>query len=204
MNSTSDESGNPPDAPKRTPIEGGNLPEVPKVIPDDETDGRALDDWKSRYPMCVRVQIWIEAIVVASIQICALLILFFVWNGFFADYTKCASCNSFQFKKYAYFFVGGVLGGTLFGIKYLYHAVARGFWNQDRRLWRFLSPLLSGTLALVVGALTEAGFLGLAVKSSTASAYVSLGFIAGYFGDKALRKMTDIAEVIFSVHNTEK
>jgi hypothetical protein len=40
--------------------------------------------------------------------------------------------------------IGGVLGGSVFSIKWLYHSIARGKWHLDRRPWRFLTPLMSG------------------------------------------------------------
>lgn len=119
------------------------------------------------------------------------------WSG-------CVICSRPVFSRYGYFFLGGVLGGTLFGIKWLYHVVARGYWHQDRCLWRVMSPLLAGSLAFVVGTLMDAGFLGLTISASKAPAFLSLGFITGYFGDKALAKMTEIAEVIFSTREGSK
>src|SRR3546814_5851912 len=86
-------------------------------------------------------------------------------------------------------FFSGVLGGTLFGLKYLYKVVARGWWNEDRELWRFFSPLLAGGLAFAVGALADAGLFGFKVgENQSAASFVSWGFIAGYFADSASRK----------------
>ncbi|MBB3260371.1 hypothetical protein F4827_005274 [Paraburkholderia bannensis] len=179
-------------------------PAIPSVIPHDEADGRPIDDWKSRYPHEARVQIRWEAAAVAAISIGSLAMIFLVWTGLIPKWTGWTVCSRPAFSRYGYFFFGGVLGGTLFGIKYLYHVVARGFWNQDRCLWRVLSPLLAGSLAFVVGALTDAGFLGLTISASKAPAYVSLGFITGYFGDKALAKMTEMADVIFGTRDAPK
>src|SRR3546814_13356778 len=95
-------------------------------------------------------------------------------------------------------FFSGVLGGTLFGLKYLYKVVARGWWNEDRELWRFFSPLLAGGLAFAVGALADAGLFGFKVgENQSAASFVSLGFIAGYFADSASRKMQEIADILF-------
>ena len=173
------------------------------TIPQDETDGRTRYDWKSKYSDC-QSQIWREAAIVAAINVLALLLLWVVWNGWLAERTGLPSFKNPTFKRYGYFFLGGVLGGTLFGIKYLYHVVARGFWHQDRRLWRFLSPLLAGTLALVTGALVDAGLLGLSLNSAKGASYLSIGFITGYFSDKALAKMAEIADVIFGTRDATK
>ena len=130
--------------------------------------------------------------------------IFLLWTGIITSWTGCEACSRPAFSRYGYFFLGGVLGGTLFGVKYLYHVVAKGYWNEDRFLWRFLSPLLSGSLAFIVGALTDAGLLGLTTSASRAPAFLSLGFITGYFGDKALAKMTEIADVIFGTRDSPK
>lgn len=178
--------------------------ELPRTIPKDETDGREVHNWQSRYTKHARLEIRLEAFAVAGILFFALGMILLVWSGLLVSWIGCEFCRRPAFNRYGYFFLGGVLGGTLFGIKYLYHVVARGYWNQDRRLWRFLSPWLAGSLALVVGALTDAGFLGLTISANKASAYLSLGFISGYFGDKALAKMTEMADVIFGTRDNSK
>ena len=104
------------------------------------------------------------------------------------------SLASFRIR---YFFLGGFLGGVLFAVKYLYKVVARQYWNMDRRLWRLFSPFLSGGLALVVGALIDSGVLGLTVKVASGAAYLSYGFITGYFADRAIDKMQEVAETVF-------
>ncbi len=176
----------------------------PRTIPQDETDGRAVHEWQSRYLAPARLEIRVEAFAVAAILFAVLAMIFALWSGLMVSWLGCDFCRRPAFTRYGYFFLGGLLGGTLFGIKYLYHVVARGFWNQDRRLWRFLSPWLAGSLALVVGALTDAGFLGLTISANKGSAYLSLGFISGYFGDKALAKMTEMADVIFGTRDNSK
>lgn len=176
----------------------------PRIIPKDETDGRDLHSWQSRYSEAARIEIRLEAFAVTAILFASLAMIFVVWSGLLVNWMDCEICYRRAFSRYGYFFLGGVLGGTLFGIKFLYHVVARGFWNQDRRLWRFLSPWLAGSLALIVGALTDAGFLGLTISANKGSAYLSLGFITGYFGDKALAKMTEMADVIFGTRDNSK
>src|SRR3546814_10978738 len=94
------------------------------------------------------------------------------------------------FNGYSYLVFSGVRGGAFFGLKYLYKVVARGWWNEDRELWRFFSPLLAGGLAFAVGALADAGLFGFKVgENQSAASFVSLGFIAGYFADSASRRL---------------
>ena len=135
-----------------------------------------------------------------------LLLLILTWRGTLFDWiaSDCANCSRIRFNQFAYFFIGGMLGGTLFGIKYLYKVVARGRWNLDRRLWRIFSPFISGGLALAIGTLIDSGIFGVAVKSPTASSYLSLGFISGYFADNALAKMQELAETLFGTPGKEK
>ena len=38
-------------------------------------------------------------------------------------------------NRYALLAGGGLLGGTVYGGKWLYHAVAKGLWHEDRKLW---------------------------------------------------------------------
>ncbi|WP_192559736.1 hypothetical protein [Pseudomonas allokribbensis] len=163
------------------------------------TDNRAVGDWKSKYDESARCEIRVDAIYVGVVFLLTLLALLFTWRGstysFFVG--SCTTCAPEKFNQYAFFFLGGILGGTMFGLKYLYQVVARGLWNIDRRLWRIFSPFLSGGAALAIGGLLDSGLLGLSIKSSTTSFYFSMGFISGYFADKALGKMQEIADTVF-------
>lgn len=187
-------SESPPPTSAKAPVEPGNI--------EDEhlnTDGRARFDWRGHYAPEAHREIWFEARIVGGILFVTLAGLLLTWRGTAFDIfaAGCARCSNSAFDRYAYFYLGGQLGGILFGIKYLYKVVARGYWNLDRRLWRFFSPFLSGGLALAIGALFDSGILGLTTKTDSGSAYFSLGFIAGYFADGALAKMQEIADTIF-------
>ena len=163
------------------------------------TDGRRHLDWKSKYASDAKFQIRADATYIGAHLAIGLVLIFLTWKGTTYQLLtqSCSTCDHHTFNKYAYFFLGGHLGGVLFGVKYLYKVVARGYWNIDRRLWRLFSPFLSGGLALVVGALLESGVLGLTVKVSTAPAFFSYGFITGYFADRAIDKLQEVAETIF-------
>lgn len=163
------------------------------------TDGREIGEWESKYPSKARNGIQIDACIAGGIFAMTLLAIFLTWRGtMFTQLAQdCAACIPTTFYRYAYFTLGGLLGGSLFGIKYLYKVVARNRWSIDRRLWRIFSPLVSGGLALVVAALTDSGILGLTTKQSGGASFLSLGFIVGYFADSALAKMQEIAETVF-------
>lgn len=173
-----------------------------KVVAEDDhlnTDDRQKGKWESRYPDEAKNGIRLDAVYVGVLLLLTLAAILFTWKGtiFRLVAGDCISCSPATFQRYAYFYLGGQLGGTLFGVKYLYNVVARGWWNIDRRLWRLFSPFLSGGLAFSVAALTDSGVLGLTTKAQSGAAFFSLGFITGYFADSALRKMKEIADTVF-------
>lgn len=170
------------------------------------TDKRDEGNWESRYSKEARVEIRIEACIVSAVFILTLVALLSTWTGRLHQIMTggCGNCLVTTFNQYSYFFLGGLLGGNLYGVKYLYKVVARGYWNIDRRLWRLFSPFMAGGLALAVGALVESGMLGLTTKTSAPASFFSLGFIAGYFADSALAKMQEIAETVFGSSDRRK
>lgn len=172
---------------------------VPNEIDGINTDGRDSHDWTTRYERAAVFQIRFDAAYIATLMVVALVAIFLTWNGTSFELLNqgCGTCSRVTFNKYSYYFLGGYLGGVLFGVKYLYKVVARGYWNMDRRLWRLFSPFLSGGLALVVGALIDSGVLGLTSKVASGAAYFSYGFITGYFADRAIDKMQEVAETVF-------
>lgn len=172
---------------------------IPNEVDGVNTDGRSRLEWRSKYERNAVCEIRLDAAYVACSLLLALLAVFLTWRGLAFEWLTdgCKSCSRSTFSRYAYFFLGGYFGGVLFGVKYLYMVVARGYWNLDRRLWRLFSPFLSGGLALVVGALIDSGVLGLTIKVASGAAYFSYGFITGYFADRAVDKMKEVAETIF-------
>jgi len=137
-----------------------------------------------------------EAGYTLAISISAIALLFCTWSGSVATYLGISGDAAVNLRNYAYFAFAGMLGGTVFGIKYLYRVVARGYWHEDRRLWRLLSPWLSLCVAVVFGTLIEADWISLKGIQSGAGR-VAIGFLVGYFSDSALAKMHELAEVIF-------
>lgn len=174
-----------------------------KVIAHDETDGRRRYEWASRYPGAVAAEIWLEAFYVGLVLVCALVGIYATWYGYISRALVCEGCSTTTLNRYAYFFFSGMLGSVLFGGKYLYHVVARGYWHQDRKLWRILSPILSASLAFVVAAVVQSGMLGLTFRAEASASCIALGFLSGYFADKALAKMTEIADVVFGTRESK-
>ncbi len=169
----------------------------------DETDGRQKFDYKSGYPIEAKKEIRCEAIFLFLILFLSLIALYFVWTGCISSSLGLLGEQSQIFKKYALFAISGMLGGIIFGMKYFYRVVARGYWHQDRRTWRLMSPFISMVIALITGTLINANMVNGQEVASGASV-VAIGFLAGYFADEAVGKMYEIANVIFGKSASNK
>ena len=163
------------------------------------TDERKAYEWKSKWCDDSSKKIRVDAIYIAIVFIFTIILIISIWKGtlFQIIASDCSHCDISEFNKFAYMFVGGLFGGTIYGIKYLYKVVARGWWHLDRRLWRIFSPWLSGGVALAFGTLFDSGIVGLSINTDTASGYFAIGFISGYFADRAVAKMQEVADTIF-------
>lgn len=175
---------------------------VPEQVDDDpeRKDHRRRGDWVTRYTdLCARRGIRLEA--------CYVTVLLFSCPVMLAvlHYAPCRVVmpGTFAFlagvNDYLYAWIGGLFGGTLFAIKWLYQSVAHGWWHVDRRLWRILSPHLSGGLAFVFLCIVRSGFVTILDSESMTKpvSVVAVAFLVGYFSDSALRKMQDVAESFF-------
>lgn len=103
---------------------------------------------------------------------------------------------------YGLAWVSGMFGGTLFSIKWLYHAVAKQLWHLDRRLWRLFTPHISGGLAFAVIALISSGVLRVFDRSAinSPSLVVGMGFLVGYFSDSTAAKLAEVADTLFGAN----
>ena len=107
--------------------------------------------------------------------------------------------SSLTSRQVLFAWLGGILGGTLYAIKWLYHVVAKNLWNSDRRLWRLFTPHVSGGLATVFIILLGSGLVTIVDPDAMASIWVCFGmsFLIGYFSDNATAKLTEVAETLF-------
>ena len=169
----------------------------------DNTDGRERDNVKSRYTESIKKEIWAEAIFLIFLVTTCFILLFCTWIGLIFDIVTVPEELKSSAKRYLYFSLSGMLGGLTFGMKYFYRVVARGWWNQDRRIWRLMSPIISAIVALMVGVLIEASFIN-TEKILNGTTVISIGFLSGYFADEAVGKMYEIANVIFGTNNSKK
>ncbi len=165
----------------------------------EPTDGREPYEWRSRYPEEAKKIIKMEAFILVGMLLFSFIFLFLTWTSTLESIVSicCEISNSTTFQKYCYFMLSGLLAGSIFSIKYLYHAVARGIWHIDRQLWRFMSPIISMGVAFVVGALVHSNLLNGNDSVIAPPTAVSIGFVSGYFSDSAIAKMYEIANVIF-------
>lgn len=170
--------------------------------PNDPSDGRDVGHWKTRYlDDAAKRAIRCETIVLVFLFLMALIIVFTAWAGWLARPLGLSTEKYQTLAQYIYGSAGGLFGGTIFSIKWLYHSVSRGIWHIDRRLWRFLTPLVSVGLALVTLALMKSGLLSIFDKNGldTGSQIFSVGFLVGYFSDSAVAKFAQIAQTLFGV-----
>ncbi|MCK4837687.1 MAG: hypothetical protein KAS94_02735 [Desulfobulbaceae bacterium] len=179
-------------------------PSDPNAGVGDPTDGRDAHDWKSKYSPEARKEINHEAIAIVFTICLVYVILLMVWKGWACLWLSITIPEKIIiFNRYAYFGLSGLLGGTVFSMKYLYRTAARGWWHQDRKLWRMTSPLVGMVLAFVVGAMIDSRMLP-TNGSISASYAISIGFLVGYFADQAIAKMYEVAMVVFGTSATTK
>jgi len=163
---------------------------------DINTDDRRRLDWKSAYPPEARKEIKYEAIYVFIVFLLSFGLLIANYLSIFSRLLAITQPNIVPFEYIIYFSSSGMLGGIVFGMKYFYRAVARGYWRQDRRYWRLLSPFISMSIAFIIGCMSSIGILT-SYNSSTNTWAIVFGFFAGYFADEAVGKMYEIATLIF-------
>jgi hypothetical protein len=173
--------------------------------PHDYTDGRQKGNWETKYPEKAKKWIRIEAAYLVLLFFASLGALFYILDQLCrlpAEQMAAASDvaqNCPPFFAYAGALVTGILGGCCYGIKWMYHSVAKQIWHEDRRLWRLLTPPLSGVVALFTIFLISSGLLQIFDRAfmQRPIAIIALSFVVGYFSDKALAKMAELADTLF-------
>ena len=163
---------------------------------DVNTDDRKPFDWKSKYPSEARKEIRWESAYIGFIFFLSFALLVLNFLGIISSLLALEETHIIKFEYIVYFSSAGMLGGIVFGMKYFYRVVARGYWTQDRRYWRILSPFISMSVAFIVGTMSSSGVL-LAHNSSTNTWAIAFGFFAGYFADEAVGKMYEMATLLF-------
>ena len=170
----------------------------------ENTDERKPLDWKTRYEEGARKQICGEAIYLGILLFAMPALIAALWLECFRSTILAEKYSTLC--RYGYAWFAGTLGGTMFSIKWLYHAVARAYWNHDRRLWRIFCPLLSGALAFAFYTLASSGLVKTIDVASLQrpAAIVACSFLVGYFSDSAIGKLREIAEILFGTRREQK
>jgi hypothetical protein len=164
--------------------------------PGDLTDGRRPGEWRSRYEAAAWKHIWVEASYLLAIMVVTLALLLLTWLKYFQAMWHLTPEDATTFGRYMFCWLGGTLGGTLFAMKWHYHSVAKLLWHLDRRLWRYLTPHISGGLAFASLAVIQSfGGSGSGFPATNARA-LAVGFLIGFFSDNALAKLAEIAETL--------
>lgn len=169
----------------------------------EDTDYRDLWQPKSKYPAEFRVAQRRETIYISCLLAASLIALACIGLGFIDRLlAACAvPCELIQSsRRYEWVAAGGLLGGTVYAAKWLYHAIAKGLWHEDRGTWRLLSPWIALGATVGIGALIEAGFFRNSIDKSLSQSGASLtglGFLIGYLSDRFLAKMRELMQVLF-------
>jgi hypothetical protein len=133
---------------------------VPGFGQADPTDDRDFLDWKSKYSdPAARQGIRFEAIYLASLLALVPVAMVLLWLEYPKRWLRLSDENYKPILHFGMAWLGGVLGGTLFDLKWLYHSVARQLWHLDRRLWRLFTPHISGGLAFAMVVLISSGLV---------------------------------------------
>lgn len=180
--------------------------ELPTFAPGDPTDGRGFLEWKSKYPKEARREMWWEAGYLGFLLLAAPVLILLIYGGIL---NRWLGLDPLQYNKLSLFgtaWIGGLLGGTLFDMKWLYHVVAKKLWHQDRRLWRVFTPHISGGLGFAIVALMSSGIFKIFDRSAleSHSVIVAVSFLVGYFSDSAIGKLTEIAQTLFGVSRAKE
>lgn len=170
-------------------------------------DGRNIGQWETRYADAkwkIRLEAFFCGFLLLFCPVLILAIWFLRCNQGEDDALFSNFCSN-TFCRYAYAWSAGLFGGTVFITKWLYHSVGKGFWNLDRRLWRFLSPFVSASLAVVIIWMIDSELIKIFDSESVKKSQVvlSTSFLVGIFSDNAMAKMSEIATALFGKTKTQ-
>ena len=129
-----------------------DAPNSPPFGQSDPTDGRQLLDWRSKYSdPAAQHGILVEAVYVGALLLLLPIAMLALWLEYPKNWLHLNDEKYAIVLRYGLAWLSGVLGGTLYDTKWLYHSVARQTWHMDRRIWRLFTPHISGGLAFAMG-----------------------------------------------------
>ncbi len=171
--------------------------------PGEHTDKRGPWDWPSKYPLQAKREIFCEGLFLMAVLFSSFFIILATWREWYCIFLSVPASEVRLFKIIVYYTAAGLMGGVTFSIKMFYRMVARGYWHQDRRSWRLMTPFVAMAVAFIIGQMKESSLISANIPTS-GSAAISIGFLAGYFADQAVAKMYEIAEVLFGKSSVTK
>lgn len=168
----------------------------PEFAPADPWDGREPFDWTTKWPPEALSKMRIECAYLVGLLAISAIAIFVLGTNKLAGPLRLTTQDAHLLALYGGAWIGGILGGCVFSIKWYYHSIARGKWHMDRRAWRFLTPLVSGALAFAVATLLISRILPILDPRITRSmgAIVGLSFLVGYFSDNAVAALAATAD----------
>ncbi len=162
-----------------------------------KTDERKKGEWKSRYSDTpARKRQIVEAVYIFAMVVLSFVILLLNYNGCFQELFCIPKEKQLYFSRIVTCSVCGLLGGSIFDMKWFYKSVAHGFWNEDRVYWRVFTPIISLSFAFCLACIFRENIVVYGDGFSAAT----LGFLAGYFSDEAVGKMAEVAKVLFNTN----
>lgn len=167
--------------------------------PADYSDGRERHEWRTDYPEEALNEIKFEAKYLSFWLFLPPIAMLVAVNGPITEWLMFRSSEQSRYPVLVIAWLGGTLGGTAYGIKWLYHVVGKGWWHEDRRLWRLLTPHISGAVSFSFIALISSETLSFMTMSGARSLFglIGISFLLGYFSDTAVGKLSEIASVLF-------
>ncbi len=160
-----------------------------------KTDERIQGHWESRYSN--KKVLWTqiaEAAYLLLLVIVSFAIIYLNYVGVIENWFNVPEENQLHLSRMITCVACGLLGGTIFDMKWFYKTIAHGYWNIDRIYWRVFTPVISLSFAFCLACIFSDNII---IHGDGFSA-ATLGFLAGYFSDEAVGKMAEVAKVLFN------
>jgi len=159
-----------------------------------KTDERKQGEWESRYPKKAQwIQI-VETVYLLFIVFTSFAIIYLNYAGAIENWLNIPEDKQLLFSRMITCVTCGMLGGTIFDMKWFYKSIAHGYWNLDRKYWRIFTPIISLSFSFCLACIFSDNII---IHGDGFSA-ATLGFLAGYFSDEAVGKMAEVAKVLFN------
>ena len=174
---------------------------------DDLTDGRRPGEWKTKYPP--RAWCWI---IIELCYLCVVLLVgaaALIYIGIELSAATDRNCPTYvallnthveqRVLRWMSVAFAGMLGGVVFDLKWLYHAVAKNIWHENRILWRLIVPVNSALVSLFFAFMITSGIVPLLDADAFSGVYFGLGFgfLFGYFSDNVIAALQRLAQRLF-------